>query len=234
MATNIQLNNFLEVKKMLKKIFTKIILLSIFIFPLLGFANEPPNLYFSTQAIIQYYNSGEYHKDVALVLNEAQNYLQQRIAANSEKKQKLAIVLDIDDTAIEEYDFWHKNDFSWQRAAAVEGTKIKFPPIKPTLDFYNYAKNNGVAIFFITGRYESDRRNTIQVLQNAGYEDWSCLYMRPDNDKRPTVEYKTSTRKCIEGAGYDIVLSIGDQKSDLKGGYADQTIKVPNPFYYIP
>jgi hypothetical protein len=30
------------------------------------------------------------------------------------------------------------------------------------------------------------------------------------------------------------VLNIGDQASDLRGGHAEKTILLPNPFYSIP
>ena len=50
-----------------------------------------------------------------------------------------------------------------------------------------------------------------------------------------TVEYKAYTRKHIEeDLGYDIVLNIGDQWSDLQGGYANAVLKLPNPTYYLP
>ena len=49
-----------------------------------------------------------------------------------------------------------------------------------------------------------------------------------------TVHYKSATRQHIEPLGYDIVANFGDQFSDLKGGYADRTFKVPNPMYYLP
>jgi predicted secreted acid phosphatase len=48
------------------------------------------------------------------------------------------------------------------------------------------------------------------------------------------VEYKANTRKHIESLGYDIVLNVGDQWSDLQGGYADHTLKLPNPTYFLP
>jgi len=31
--------------------------------------------------------------------------------------------------------------------------------------------------------------------------------------------------------GYAIVVNIGDQMSDLDGGFAERTFKLPNPFY---
>ena len=50
----------------------------------------------------------------------------------------------------------------------------------------------------------------------------------------PTIQYKSGTRAYIESQGYDIVADFGDQFSDLLGGFADKTIKMPNPNYYLP
>ncbi|MGZ4389784.1 MAG: HAD family acid phosphatase [Gaiellaceae bacterium] len=49
-----------------------------------------------------------------------------------------------------------------------------------------------------------------------------------------TIHYKSATRAHIEALGYDIVGDFGDQYSDLIGGYADKTFKLPNPNYYLP
>jgi len=50
----------------------------------------------------------------------------------------------------------------------------------------------------------------------------------------PTIQYKSGTRAYIESQGYDIVADLGDQFSDLLGGYTDKTFKMPNPNYYLP
>jgi predicted secreted acid phosphatase len=50
----------------------------------------------------------------------------------------------------------------------------------------------------------------------------------------PTIQYKSGTRAYIESQGYDIVANVGDQFSDLLGGFADKTFKMPNPNYYLP
>ena len=34
--------------------------------------------------------------------------------------------------------------------------------------------------------------------------------------------------------GLLIVVNMGDQDSDLAGGYAERTFKLPDPFYYVP
>jgi len=58
--------------------------------------------------------------------------------------------------------------------------------------------------------------------------------MRPDADTQRSVEkYKTEERRKLEQAGYTIIANVGDQQSDLYGGSAECTFKVPNPFYLI-
>ena len=49
-----------------------------------------------------------------------------------------------------------------------------------------------------------------------------------------TVQYKSGTRAYIESLGYTIVADFGDQFSDLQGGFAVKTFKMPNPNYYLP
>jgi hypothetical protein len=49
-----------------------------------------------------------------------------------------------------------------------------------------------------------------------------------------TIHYKSATRAHIESLGYDIVANFGDQFSDLEGGHADRSFKLPNPNYFLP
>ncbi len=49
-----------------------------------------------------------------------------------------------------------------------------------------------------------------------------------------TIHYKSATREHIESLGYDIVATFGDQYSDLIGGFAEKTFKMPNPNYFLP
>jgi hypothetical protein len=50
----------------------------------------------------------------------------------------------------------------------------------------------------------------------------------------PTILYKSGVRAHIESLGYEIVGNFGDQFSDLEGGFADKTFKLPNPNYFLP
>ena len=97
-------------------------------------------------------------------------------------------------------------------------------------------------MFFITGRFEHEYNHekpsewTLRNLKAAGYTDVAAdhLYMRGITADSGVSDYKTSKRTDIENRGYTIIASIGDQKSDLAGGHAEMTFKIPNPFYFIP
>jgi hypothetical protein len=49
-----------------------------------------------------------------------------------------------------------------------------------------------------------------------------------------TIQYKSLTREHIASLGFPILADVGDQFSDLKGGFSGRTVKMPNPMYFIP
>ena len=108
------------------------------------------------------------------------------------------------------------------------------PAIPATLTLYKYAINHGVAVFFVTGRREYERAETARNLRTVGYHHWKGLFLEPnDYDKTSAVSFKVAQRKKIVKMGYDVVENVGDQYSDLRGGYSDMTFKLPNPYYHV-
>ena len=111
----------------------------------------------------------------------------------------------------------------------------KSPALKPMLVLYHDAIKQGVDVFFVTGRNETQRPSTESNLRLAGYKKWAGLYLRPIEYNDPSIiPFKSNARALIEKKGYVILASIGDQYSDLLGGHAEQTFKLPNPFYFLP
>lgn len=47
------------------------------------------------------------------------------------------------------------------------------------------------------------------------------------------VSFKAPPRGDIENQGYKIIANVGDQWSDLNGGFSEQNFKVAYPFYFI-
>lgn len=197
----------------------------------------PPNLTLQKQLLIQYHDSGDYYHDISSVTQKALYYLKFRIHQNKQldKPKQLAVVFDIDETAITNYNDMLHLDFGGTESNIEQLEAEGHDPAIPyTRTLYTFAKNNNVAVFFITGRREYLRKMTEKNLIDDGYDQWSGLFMKPDDYQQPSVSpYKTATRKKITQMGYDIILNLGDQESDLKGGYADMAFKLPDPFYLI-
>ena len=110
-------------------------------------------------------------------------------------------------------------------------------PFQAPCEFSERAIKDKVAVFFITGRPEGQRGDTAANLKTEGYDGWEGLYLRPeDHPKDQTVsQYKSGDRAKIVALGYRIILNVGDQMSDLSGEpQAEHSVKLPNPFYFIP
>jgi hypothetical protein len=55
----------------------------------------------------------------------------------------------------------------------------------------------------------------------------------PGEKREPSRVFKPKNRQAVQSRGYRIVLSIGDQASDLAGCCAERVFKLPNPFYLV-
>jgi predicted secreted acid phosphatase len=209
-----------------------------------------------------YHDSGDYDRDLAAVGAQAKAYLQTRLDQNAAKAKrscktryrkvkgrrlyrrvrtcravapprfsgKPAIVLDIDETSLSNYSGLQASGFSGTGtvAPAIAGTGTA---IAPTLELFKFAKANGVAVFFVTGRPSAVSGPTVSNLKAVGYDGWDGMAFKPGD--KTTLQYKAGERAALEAKGYDVVLNLGDQESDLDGGHADKAFKYANPFYFI-
>jgi predicted secreted acid phosphatase len=245
-----------------------------------------------------------YAKEARSVAKKGENWLASHSAVPNR-----AIVLDVDDTTLTtwNYELYSNWDFNGGTNALFVGltgsnfTGNAFPATPGMVDLVNEAKSLGYAIFWITGRGDSQHQATIANLQSdtaAGFQDLTTVTIPtptpsggatiPEVDANypaptpldtghgvsgqpdftdglftkpaigsypayldtpelcgpfihatvpsscPTIQYKSGTRAYIQSQGYDIVANFGDQFSDLLGGHADKTFKMPNPNYYLP
>lgn len=181
----------------------------------------------SPEEIVAYRDSGEWRADNRVAVRRARNTVRRH-----RFDRRPAIVLDIDDTALSTYGCMKAADFD--RAEAGCALRRDLPAIRATLRLFRYARSNGVAVFFITGRREMQRDVTEANLRRAGYRGYRALHMRPDDQPaRRRDGWKSRTRRAIRRRGYRIVVNVGDQRSDLRGGWAVRTVKLPNPMYLI-
>jgi predicted secreted acid phosphatase len=192
-----------------------------------------------------------YAADVEHIESDAEKDIKKAVKKAAKTGEKPAIVLDIDDTSLQSYDFEKATNFTYSSSgweAYIKGTTRQAVFGMPEL--VAYAKSKGVEVFFLSGLAESLRSYTVANLDTVGYKtalDTGHVFLK-DKVNPPsylsscataaswtctTVQYKEGTRKYIESEGYNIIGSFGDQQSDLDGGYADKTYKIPNPTYFV-
>jgi len=204
-------------------------------------AKSVPNLYEAQQQVEEYIRSGRYDEEVAKILGTARVWLEER----AKTAVKPAVVLDIDETSLSNWPAYRLN--GWGRIL-IGGCDLQHGPcslrawqvigqskaIPPTLALARRARELEVAVFFISGRPPNLREATERNLRDQGYE-WTGLILRPDDAQfASAAEFKAPERRKITEQGFTIILSVGDQESDLKGGYTERTFKLPNPVYYLP
>jgi predicted secreted acid phosphatase len=188
-----------------------------------------------------YSDTSQWAKETAKQVADAKKYLAKRLQ-NGVKNP--AIVLDVDDTSEVTFGWEADNDFGFdpakQQTAIDNG---EFPAIKPTLELANWAAQRGVKVIFLTGRNELQGPASLKNLANEGFPVPAAAYFKPKTTAPAylpcgltcnTVQYKSGTRAHIAATGNTIVLNLGDQFSDLEGGYAERPVKLPNPMYYLP
>ena len=161
--------------------------------------------------------------------------------------KKPAIVLDVDDTVLLTYNFELQIGYNFDEDAQDAYLRTTdMDPVFGMRHLVNWAHDKGVEVFFLTGRKEHQRDWSVRNLKNVGFTnpvDRAHFYLKDEENPPPylecgtecnTIEYKSGTRAHIEDQGYEILANFGDQYSDLKGGHAAHTVKLPNPMYYLP
>ncbi|HEY7047607.1 MAG TPA: HAD family acid phosphatase [Jatrophihabitantaceae bacterium] len=186
--------------------------------------------------------TGNYAKEVEGIAGQAQQYL----AHQHVKQAHPALVFDVDDTTLNTYNYEIFSGFAYNPTTNAEYVNDeRFPAVFGMPGLVNWANSHGYTVFFLTGRPEAQRAGTEGNLAKVGYQapaDTAHLYLKDQTvpwlsfcaPTCTTIQYKSSTRAHIESLGYHIVANFGDQFSDLEGGHADKTFKIPNPMYYLP
>jgi predicted secreted acid phosphatase len=206
-------------------------------------------------------DDSNYAREARSVASSGSRYLAH---ARPRKHQTKAIILDVDDTTLATWNYEVFSNWAYNPTTnATYVTGQLFPAVPGMVPMVTAAEREGYAIFYLTGRPTSQEQATLGNLTadgigvDAGYpkpttltDGEDGLFTKPDvtaypdylkqacaadpDGKCTTIHYKSATRAHIESLGYDIVGNFGDQYSDLKGGYADKTFKLPNPNYFLP
>jgi len=188
--------------------------------------------------------TGAYANEVDGIVSEAKWYLSHSQHAQTGPGTK-AVLFDVDDTTLNTYSYEIFSNFVYNPTTNAQFVNAEvFPAVPHMVGLEKYAESRGYKVFFLTGRPGTQRTATEGNLTNVGYDvkdsnvylkDYTAdTWLSPCATTCTTDQYKTLTRQHIESLGYDIVANFGDQYSDLNGGFADRTFKIPNPMYFLP
>ncbi|WP_308491614.1 HAD family acid phosphatase [Microbacterium terrisoli] len=219
-----------------------------------------PNIDIVKKTIATYYGdpgtgladmtSSPYISEMTKITSRVKAKLASYYKASARTGKTPAIVVDTDDTMLMTYDMevgdMHFVFTPQEQDVWVKGKK--FPATPGMVDLVDTARRIGFDVIGITGRSADQKPASIENVTDVGYHGFTAAnyytkwadgqqpsYITCATAKCTTVEFKALTRKHLENdLGYDIAVNIGDQWSDLQGGFADHDVKLPNPTYYLP
>ena len=197
-----------------------------------GLRSEPENLDLR-KAEIREYQATAYLPQIAAVAERAETWLERRVR-EARPGERLTAVFDLDDTLLSCAPYFNELNFGYTEAswrAWIE--RGDAPALAPVRELYRTARRLGVDVIVLSARDELQRTATERNLRLAECSGYAALLLEPPGWKGTTAEFKTAERRRLAAEGRTIILNIGDQESDLAGGFAERTFKLPDPFYLI-
>ena len=188
------------------------------------------NLKFVKDAVINYRENGNFHKDTDEAVNNAISKFDNLIPG-----EKSAVIFDIDETSLSNYPYNKQADFGYvEKYFDMWIDSAKAPAIPEVQRLYNYLVKRNFRIIFLTGRKTYQYDASLKNLEKVGYTKFDTLIVK---DKKyyglTALKFKSDKRTELEDAGYKIVGTVGDQWSDLEGPFHGIQVKIPNYQYFI-
>ena len=158
-----------------------------------------------------------------------------------------AIVLDVDDTTLNTYSYEIYSNFVFNGPTNADFVNSGDLPACPGHAGSRGARRGGRLHDLLphgsprgAARRERSRTSPTPAMRRPTRRTCTCRTRPTSRGSRAArrrctrTQFKSLTRQHIESLGYDIVANFGDQFSDLNGGFADETFKIPNPMYFLP
>lgn len=136
-------------------------------------------------------------------------------------KQKRAIILDIDETVLDNSPFEAvciKNQSTYPVCWEEWVNQASAKAIPGAIDFLNHAASNDVEIFYVSNRKVHLKEATIKNLKQQGFpyaDDSHVLLREKENSKE--------NRRLSIAKDYHIVMLFGDNLADFTNAFDDKT-----------
>ncbi|ACS79806.1 HAD family acid phosphatase [Maridesulfovibrio salexigens] len=183
------------------------------------------------ERIIAYHESGKYKEDVS---HKAESVADVAVKAIQEQVKYPAVVMVVEDVLLSTYKARRKQGFSDNFAAItdLESHVIlsSLPAVKPSVVLFEFLLQRNIPVFLVSYRAEGFRVPLMENLSKAGFSGWQKLFMLPSNYPKG-LNYCEEVRKGLQGAGYNIIATIGALPEDVSGEFAGKVVLYPNYIY---
>jgi 5'-nucleotidase (lipoprotein e(P4) family) len=175
----------------------------------------PDNTY-QEGAILWTQTSGEARALAYQAFNLARLMLDRDLQSNRRSRMRRAIVVDADETVLDNSRYQatlQKNRQNYDARTWTEWVnRAEAAAVPGAVEFLRYAASRGVRVFYITNRNLAEKEGTALNLKKLGFPDVSdqTLLVRTD----PKTSSKEPRRKAV-GSKYRIVLLMGDNLNDF-------------------
>lgn len=182
---------------------------------------------YSIGAVLWQQHSGEYKALAYQAFNLAKMKLDSIINSGNVYSKPLAIVTDIDETILDnspysgkqiemEEDYFPERWTDWVNQKKAKG-------IPGAVNFFNYAKNKGVEVFYISNRNQEQEEATLEnlKLENFPFANSSHILLEKSTSK------KGDRRKSV-AATHEIVLLLGDNLTDFSSIFENRSTEDRN------
>lgn len=208
-----------------------------------------PNSLFDVGAVYWVQSAPEFAAVTHQAYQMAQHSLDRLIVANSSVALPLAVVMDLDETVLDNSAFQGElsltgREFtavSWSNWERYYGHQTRLVP--GALSFIQHARRANVQVWFVSNRDHANRKMTLQTLHQLGVLTTSD----PDDRVLLKTDEATSSKALrfqqVQQVAH-VVMWVGDQAGDfpsglpprVAGNVADkqptvETIVIPNPMY---
>ncbi len=143
--------------------------------------------------------------------------------ANKNLKGKRAVVVDIDETILDNSPFEAKmitQNAKFPDDWNVWTSMAKAKALPGAAEFLNYAVSKGVAVFYVTNRSEKEMEATLKNLKDEKFPMADTLHLIPKKD-----ESSKEKRRLKIMEKYRIVLLAGDNLTDFSAVFDKTTLE---------
>ncbi len=174
----------------------------------------------NTMSVLWFQKSGEaqalYYQGYNLGKMRLDEILNKRLKNKGKKGLKPAIVLDIDETILDNspHQAWYVlngkgNPFNW----SIWFNRAEAKALPGAIEFLQYADSKGVEIYYISNRNEAQKEATMKNLLNVGAPQVTMKHVLL---QQPGEKGKQLRRKEVSKT-HEIVLLFGDNLGDFSG-----------------